>query len=186
MSMPIHITYFVHGTTMDNEQGVSSGWSDVELSELGVRQSLELKEKINGKDFDVVFCSDLKRATDSAKLTFEGAVPIIPDPRLRECNYGRYNGQPSSIVEPMQERMVTERFPEGESYEDVNAHRRLSRVSQAGVRQQARCSRRAQSSSARPRCAAEGQDLGSGICGRLAKDEVVEAGMGIRCALKVL
>lgn len=84
-----------------------------------MRQSIELKERIKGKTFDVVFCSDLKRAVDSAKLTFEGVVPIIPDARLRECNYGRYNGQPSSIVEPMQERMVTERFLDGESYEDV-------------------------------------------------------------------
>lgn len=117
--MSVRITYFVHGTTVDNEQDISSGWSDVELSELGVRQSIGLKERIKSKVFDVVFCSDLKRAVDSAKLTFEGTAPIIPDARLRECNYGRYNGQPSSIVERMQERMITERFPDGESYEDV-------------------------------------------------------------------
>lgn len=117
--MSTHITYFVHGTTKDNENEVSSGWSDVELSALGVRQSIELKGKIKGRAFDVVFCSDLKRAVDSAKLTFEGKASIVSDARLRECNYGRYNGQPSSIVEPIQERMITERFPGGESYEDV-------------------------------------------------------------------
>ncbi len=117
--MAVHITYFVHGTTTDNEQGISSGWADVELSELGKRQSVELKDKIKDKKFDVVFSSDLKRAVDSATLAFEGVAPIIPDARLRECNYGDYNGKPSSIVEPMQERMVTERFPSGESYEDV-------------------------------------------------------------------
>lgn len=49
------------------------------------------------------------------------SVPIIPDARLRECNYGKYNAQPSAIVEPMQEKMITERFPEGEGYEDVKA-----------------------------------------------------------------
>lgn len=32
--MSIKITYFVHGTTTDNEQNISSGWSDVELSDL--------------------------------------------------------------------------------------------------------------------------------------------------------
>jgi alpha-ribazole phosphatase/probable phosphoglycerate mutase len=117
--MAIKITYFVHGTTTDNEKGISSGWSDVELSELGKKQSIELKNKIKDKKFDVVFCSDLKRAHDSAKLTFEGIVPIIPDARLRECNYGKYNGQPSSAVELMREKMIAERFPEGESYEDV-------------------------------------------------------------------
>ena len=117
--MAIKITYFVHGTTTDNEKEISSGWFDVGLSDLGVKQSVELKDKIKDKKFDVVFCSDLKRAVDSTKLTFEGIVPIISDKRLRECNYGKYNAQPSAIVEPMQENRITERFPEGESYEDV-------------------------------------------------------------------
>ena len=117
--MTIKITYFVHGTTTDNEKGISSGWSDVGLSELGRKQSLELKEQTKDKKFDVVFCSDLKRALESAKLTWEGVVPIIPDQRLRECNYGNYNGKPSAVVEPMQENMVWDKFPNGESYEDV-------------------------------------------------------------------
>lgn len=115
----VHITYFVHGTTTDNKKEISSGWADPELSELGVRQSIELKEKIRDKSFDVVFCSDLKRAADSAKLTFEGVAPIIYDARLRECNYGEYNGKPSSIVEPQQEQSIHKPLPGGESYEDV-------------------------------------------------------------------
>ena len=113
--MAIKITYFVHGTTMDNEKEISSGWSDVGLSELGVKQSIELKDQIKDKKFDEVFCSDLKRAIDSAKLTFEGVVSITPDARLRECNYGKYNAKPSSIVEPIQEKAITERFSDGES-----------------------------------------------------------------------
>lgn len=115
----IKITYFVHGTTTDNEKDISSGWFDVDLAELGIKQSIALKDQIKDKKFDIVFCSDLKRAFESAKLTFENTVPVMPDARLRECNYGEYNAKPSDIVEPMQERMITERFPEGESYEDV-------------------------------------------------------------------
>lgn len=117
--MPVKITYFVHGTTTDNEQGVSSGWYDVELSDLGVKQSIDLKIQVHDKSFDVIFCSDLKRAHDSAKLAFEGIAPIITDKRLRECNYGDFNAKPSSIVEPMQEENITTRFPNGESYEDI-------------------------------------------------------------------
>lgn len=117
--MTIQITYFVHGTTTDNEKHISSGWADVELSELGKKQSVELKEQTRDKNFDVVFCSDLKRAVDSAKLTWEGVCQIISDARLRECNYGDYNAKPSEIVEPMQEKMITEKFSNGESYEDV-------------------------------------------------------------------
>lgn len=120
--MSIKITYFVHGTTTDNEQHVSSGWKDVELSELGIQQSKDLKEKTQDKKFDVVFCSDLIRAQQSAKLTWEGMYEIIPDARLRECNYGDLNGASSDIVEPLQEDECIEKpFPNGESYEDVKA-----------------------------------------------------------------
>lgn len=118
--MSVQITYFVHGTTTDNEKEISSGCYDVELSELGVKQSVQLKNQIGDKKFDVVFCSDLKRAADSAQITFsDSGLPIIQDVRLRECDYGDYNAQPSSIVEPLQEQNITRRFPNGESYEDV-------------------------------------------------------------------
>jgi alpha-ribazole phosphatase/probable phosphoglycerate mutase len=115
----IKITYFVHGTTTDNEQKISSGWADVELSNLGIKQAMDLKDLIMDKQFDIVFCSDLKRAIHSAKLTFEGDIEIVQDERLRECNYGDFNAKPSEIVEPMQEENISERFPNGESYEDV-------------------------------------------------------------------
>jgi alpha-ribazole phosphatase/probable phosphoglycerate mutase len=119
--MSVEITYFVHGTTFDNEQDISSGWKDVDISPKGVEQSIALRDQIKDKRFDVVFCSDLKRAVHSANLTFEGVVPIIPDKRLRECSYGDFNGKSSDIVEPMQEGHVTEKFPNGESYGDVKA-----------------------------------------------------------------
>ncbi len=118
------ITYFVHGTTTDNEAELSSGWNDVELSDLGIKRAKELRGKIGDKKFDVIFCSDLKRAVDSANLAFKGIAPIIQDKRLRECNYGTYNGGLSEVVEPLQEIKITEQFPEGESYEDVK--RRIS------------------------------------------------------------
>ena len=118
--MSVKITYFVHGTTTDNEKEISSGWKDVELSELGIKQSIALKEQTKDKKFDVVFCSDLQRARNSAKLAWDGIYQIIPDARLRECNYGKLNGASSAVVEPMQEeKCITNRFPEGESYEDV-------------------------------------------------------------------
>ncbi len=119
MAEPVYITYFVHGTTADNEQGISSGWSDAKLSVLGVQQSKNLIDMVQDKKFDVVFCSDLQRAIDTTTLAFAGTAPIIIDGRLRECNYGIYNGKPSSIVEPLQEKHTIEPFVEGESYEDV-------------------------------------------------------------------
>ncbi len=116
----IKITYFVHGTTTDNEQHISSGWKDVDLSELGIRQSQELPLQ-NTTIFNAVFCSDLVRAIHSAEISFKHKFPIFIDGRLRECNYGNLNGKPSKIVEPLQEQMIFEKFPNGESYEDVKS-----------------------------------------------------------------
>ena len=116
----IKIIYFVHGTTVDNESDISSGWSDANLSQLGIEQSIKLKDLTKDLNLDVVFCSDLKRAIDSANLVFANRrISIIPDARLRECNYGKFNGKSSEIVEPMQEKSVFDKFPSGESCEDV-------------------------------------------------------------------
>lgn len=117
--MQINITYFVHGTTIDNEDGISSGWKDVELSSLGIKQSKDLKNLIKGKSFDVVYCSDLKRAVDSANIAFKGKFKIIKDKRLRECNYGEFNGAESEIVDVLAEKCINKKFPKGESYKDV-------------------------------------------------------------------
>lgn len=117
--MAIRITYFVHGTTTDNETNISSGWADVSLSEKGIRQAIELGKLTKDRTFDTVFCSDLIRATTTAKLAWGEVYPIIADPRLRECNYGDYNARPSDIVEPLQEKAITEPMPNGESYEMV-------------------------------------------------------------------
>jgi broad specificity phosphatase PhoE len=117
--MSVKITYFVHGTTVDNENNKSSGWNDVGLSELGILQSKQLAEQTKDKVFNAVFTSDLTRAVDSARLSWGNKYPTLSDRRLRECNYGDLNGGDSDIVEPMQEKSIYVAMPNGESYEDV-------------------------------------------------------------------
>ncbi|MDD3284332.1 MAG: histidine phosphatase family protein [Patescibacteria group bacterium] len=116
--MSVNITYFVHGTTIDNEKDLASGWCDTDLSELGVKQSIELKECIKNKKFDVVFCSDLIRAVHSAELTFKN-IEIIKDKRLRECNYGYFTRKKSSEFKNRLNNFIENPFPNGESYYDV-------------------------------------------------------------------
>jgi alpha-ribazole phosphatase/probable phosphoglycerate mutase len=115
--MAVKITYFVHGTTTDNADKLSTGWIPGELSEKGIEQSITLKNQININDFDLVISSDLKRAVDSANLTFEGLKEIKHDSRIRECNYGDLNGKPSDLVK--YEEHIEVPFPNGESLKDV-------------------------------------------------------------------
>ena len=61
----------------------------------------------------------MKRATETVRIAFGSAVPVIADARLRELNYGDFNGQPSAVVEAMKRDKIKEPFPNGESYEQA-------------------------------------------------------------------
>lgn len=111
------ITYFVHSTTTDNEKGIATGWAHGKLSKLGRKQSLQLKKLVRNRKFDAVFCSDLKRAVDSARIVF--GKNIIRDRRLRECDYGDFEGKQSKVVDNDMARRIIRPFPKGESYKDV-------------------------------------------------------------------
>ncbi|MDO8663791.1 MAG: histidine phosphatase family protein, partial [Candidatus Wildermuthbacteria bacterium] len=124
---------------MINEAKISSGWKDVELSELGIRQAKELRSKMLSRaeaekliedteprrskeiKIDLVCCSDLKRAIDTVKIAFGNKYPIIIDKRLRECDYGDFTGKPSEIVDSIRKEKIKESFPNGESYEQAVA-----------------------------------------------------------------
>ncbi|MDP2947738.1 MAG: histidine phosphatase family protein [Nanoarchaeota archaeon] len=110
------IYFAAHSTTKDNETHLSSGWKDVELSELGIKQSRELGETFKNVTIDLICCSDLKRAVDSVKIAFGDKIPTIIDNRLRELNYGDFNGKDSKIVDGMKIEKIEESFPGGESY----------------------------------------------------------------------
>jgi len=115
--MTVTITYFVHGTTTDNEQHLATGQAPGELSKLGIQQAKDLPGLVKDKSFTTIFCSDLKRSTDSAELGFSD-YPIKIDKRLRECDYGDLTQKPHTFKDNMM-FYVDNPFPNGESYQDV-------------------------------------------------------------------
>jgi len=117
--MSVQITYFVHSTTTDNEVGIATGWLPGELSPLGLKQANQLIELTRDMNFDAVYTSDLKRAVDTATIAFGARFEVRPDARLRECNYGDFNGHPKKEFKTHQESFVDMPYPHGECYEDV-------------------------------------------------------------------
>lgn len=116
----ITIIYETHATSLDNEQGLASGFYNVDLSEIGERQAKELGERYRDDPPDVVFCSDLRRAYRTAEIAFGGrGIPIIRDSRLRELDYGDWTRRPSEEVRFERVKHVHEPFPNGESYMDA-------------------------------------------------------------------
>ena len=113
------IYFTTHATTTDNEEQISSGWKDAGLSELGIQQAKELKDHLKNISFDIICTSDLKRAVDTIKIAFGDSYPVIVDERLRELNYGDYNGKPKSEVGPLKLKYMDDPFPNGESYKQA-------------------------------------------------------------------
>lgn len=122
--MSVQIIFVPHGTTFDNEARLSSGWNDVELSPLGIKQSQEMGERYKNERFDAIFCSDLQRAYRSGEIAFGDRFLIIRDTRLRECDYGDFTQHPSSEVDAQKLKRIREPFPNGESYEQTSERMR--------------------------------------------------------------
>ena len=115
----IELDYIVHSTSVDNIKEIASGWSDCELSEIGIQQAKNLNSILAKRNYDQVYSSDLKRAWDTAQYGFGSLINIIQDQRLRECNYGDLNGKPKSKFSEKMNYYVDVPFPNGESYRDV-------------------------------------------------------------------
>lgn len=87
-----------HGQSMWNLENRFTGWTDVELSEQGIKEAKEagkvLKEK--GFNFDVAYTSVLKRANDTLKYILkelgEENIPVKKSWRLNERHYGALQG----------------------------------------------------------------------------------------------
>lgn len=110
------ITYFVHGTSLDNDAHISSGWNDCSLSKRGIEETKIAASRLLAKSFDIVICSDLLRARQSADILFPN-TKIIYDSRLRECNYGVFNGTEHKNINYIDH--INEPFLKGESLKDV-------------------------------------------------------------------
>jgi broad specificity phosphatase PhoE len=114
------IVFETHATSLDNEAGLASGWFDVGLSPAGERQARDLGERRRHDDLACVYCSDLTRAVRTADIAFGDRgpeLPIVRDPRLRECDYGALTRHPAPAIEARRASHIAEPFPGGESYE---------------------------------------------------------------------
>ena len=108
--------YFVpHAATTDNETGIASGWNDPPLSPKGELAAERLRDAFRGIRVDLVCCSDLKRAVDTAGIAFCEGTPVRADRRLRETDYGDLNGAPRKEVDAVRKQHLEQPFPAGES-----------------------------------------------------------------------
>ena len=117
-----------HGETVWNAERRIQGQQHNPLSELGVLQARQLGARLLGETFDTLYCSDLKRAVQTAELVFPGREPVF-DTRLREIARGDLEGQLGAelvgeqrdVYTAMQRDLINVRPPGGENYRDLAA-----------------------------------------------------------------
>ena len=69
-----------------------------DLTEIGIKQAENLKEKINKINYDIIISSPLIRAKHTAEIINVKMKQIIIDDRLKERNPGNLSGQPLEIT----------------------------------------------------------------------------------------
>jgi len=82
-----------HGLTDYNLEKRYCGFKDSGLNRMGKDQAREIKMKLKGFKIDKVYCSDLRRSWQTAKIIFgEKSCPILKRKNLREINFGKWEG----------------------------------------------------------------------------------------------
>lgn len=83
-----------HGQTDFNLERKLQGITDNKLNETGKEQALITKEKLKKEEIDLIICSPLIRAKETANIINEGRnLKIIYDDRLIERDFGEFEGE---------------------------------------------------------------------------------------------
>lgn len=117
-----------HGETDFNRNNRYLGRTDIMLNSAGLNQAKELAQKMKGLDIDIIYCSPLKRAVETAMLIkSECNCDIIIDQHFIERSIGDYEGLTKEEAKEkypyLYERNITRIFeeapPNGETINKV-------------------------------------------------------------------
>ena len=86
-----------HGQSVWNAANIFTGWTDVDLSEVGEAEAAQAGKDLAGTTIDVIHTSDLIRAQRTAEIVMKhnrasNDVPTYRDIRLNERHYGDLQG----------------------------------------------------------------------------------------------
>ena len=117
-----------HGQTDWNLDGRYQGQSDVPLNKKGQAQARALARKLKGQPFTAIYASDLQRASETAEIIAASLhLAVVADPRLREIDQGKWEGQHARTIQARYARLWQRRMmnpanarpPGGETVEEV-------------------------------------------------------------------
>ena len=125
----MHTIYLVrHGQTEWNSSGFYQGFTNVQLNQTGIIQAEAVAKELTSVHFDSIISSDLDRARITAeKILGDRQIPFKTDERLREINFGDWEGLTYDQIEAkwpqsiytMYRRPDEVKISNGESFQDV-------------------------------------------------------------------
>ena len=79
-----------HGQTNWNINKILQGQTNIDLNETGINQAKAKIEEIKNLDINLIFCSPLNRAAQTAKIVSNRKIPIIYNDSLTERCFGDF------------------------------------------------------------------------------------------------
>lgn len=106
-----------HGETFENIRKISQGHMNSQLSPLGVEQSKKIAQRLKDVPLDVVFTSDLDRASHTCReiVKFHENITVIETSILREQAKGVFEGK---TKEERNKLLANETGPQGAPYHE--------------------------------------------------------------------
>lgn len=120
----MRMTVVRHGETIENKNGIIQGHLPGQLSATGLEQARELAASLASEDYDYIFCSDLNRCRQTVEAIheYQPQAGLKFTPRLREFNYGIYQGMAKEFLDwaAIKSQALDRPMPQGESWREVS------------------------------------------------------------------
>lgn len=92
--MELELVCIRHGRTQWNKDKRYLGHTDIGILPESLTELLPVKEELEGREFDQVFCSDLKRCKETLEYIYPSSPDrVVFDRLLREMDFGDWEGQ---------------------------------------------------------------------------------------------
>ncbi|OAB39223.1 hypothetical protein PMSD_04650 [Paenibacillus macquariensis subsp. defensor] len=92
--MELELVCIRHGRTQWNKDKRYLGHTDIGILPESLTELLPVKEELKGREFDQVFCSDLKRCKETLEYIYPISLDrVVFDRLLREMDFGDWEGQ---------------------------------------------------------------------------------------------
>ncbi len=86
-----------HGQTEWNFLKKVQGKADIKLNEKGIEQAKNVKDKLKNEQIDLILCSPLIRAVETANIiNADRNIPILITEKLSERDFGEFEGMPTT------------------------------------------------------------------------------------------